>query len=60
MLTSIRSAGVTPELNLRKSAQARKHLSEKSTLALKPRADMTRSPKQGYQRPHEMEKKCHY
>ena len=34
------------------------HTSEKarkkgSTLALKPRADVTRSPKQGYQRPHE-------
>ena len=25
----------------------------KSTLALKPMADVTRSPKQGYQRPHE-------
>ena len=34
------------------SAQARKRASEKSTLALKPRADVTRSPKQGYQWPH--------
>ena len=34
------------------SAQARKCASEKSTLALKPRADVTRSPKQGYQWPH--------
>ena len=32
--------------------QARKHTSKGSTLALKPRADVTRSPKQGYQWPH--------
>ena len=32
--------------------QARKYASEGSTLALKPRADVTRSPKQGYQWPH--------
>ena len=32
-------------------AQARKHASEGSTLALKPEADVARSPKQGYQ-PH--------
>ena len=32
--------------------QARKHASERSTLALKPRAEVTRSPKQGYQWPH--------
>ena len=32
--------------------QARKHASERSTLALKPRADVTRSPRQGYQWPH--------
>ena len=31
--------------------QARKDASEKSTLALKPRADITISPKQGYQWP---------
>ena len=46
-----RSAGVTPEVNLRNSTQARKHASE-STLTLKPRADITRSPKQGYQWSH--------
>ena len=46
-----RSAGVAPEVNLRNSTQARKYASE-STLALKPRADITRSPKQGYQWPH--------
>ena len=43
-----RSAGVTPEVFLRNSTWARKHACKKSTLALKPRADITRSPKQGY------------
>ena len=52
MLTSIQSAGVSPEVNLRNSTQTRKRTSEKFTLALKPRADVTRSPKQGYQWPH--------
>ena len=33
--------------------QATKHASEGSTLALKPREDITRNPKQGYQWPHE-------
>ena len=33
--------------------QVTKHASEGSTLALKPRADITRSPKQEYQWPHE-------
>ena len=33
--------------------QATKHASEGSTLALKPRGDVVRSPKQGYQWPHE-------
>ena len=51
MLTVKRSAGLAPEVNLRNSMQARKHASE-FTLALKPRADVTRSPKQGYQWPH--------
>ena len=32
--------------------QARKYASDWSTLALKPRADINRSPKQGYQWPH--------
>ena len=53
MLTSIQSAGVTPEVNLRNSTQTRKCASKKSTLALKPTADVTTSPKQGYQWPHE-------
>ena len=35
--------------------QATKHTSEESTLALKPRGDVTRSPKQGYQWPHKKE-----
>ena len=49
MLTSIQSAGVAPEVNLRITPEkARKG----STLALKSRADVTRSPKQGYQWPH--------
>ena len=42
MLTSVQSAGVTPEVNLR-ITQARKHTSEGSTLALKPRADVTQT-----------------
>ena len=33
--------------------QATKQASKGSTLALKPRGDATRSPKQGYQWPHE-------
>ena len=45
ILTSIQSAGVTPKVNLRNA-------SEGSTLALKPRGDVIRSPKQGYQWPH--------
>ena len=48
-LASMQSAGVTSQVNLRHSVQSRKHASQKSTLALKPRADITRSPKQGYQ-----------
>ena len=31
-LTSIQSAGITPEVNLRNNKQARKHASEKSIL----------------------------
>ena len=47
----MRSAGVALDVTPRNSAQARKHANE-STLALKPRADITRSPTQGYQWPH--------
>ena len=50
MLAIKKLAVVTPEVNLRNSMQVRKHASE-STLASKPRADITRSPKQGYQCP---------
>ena len=53
MLTSIQPTGVTPEENLRNSSQARKHARDKCSLALKPRADITRIPKHGYQWPHE-------
>ena len=45
MLISIQSAGVAPVVNLR-ITQARKH-AKGSTLALKPRADIIRSSKQG-------------
>ena len=49
MLTSIQLAGVAPEVNLR-ITQVRKHTQKKGfTQALKPRADVTRSLKQGYQ-----------
>ena len=47
MLITIQSADVAPEVNLRKSVQAKKHAKEKSTLALKPRADVIRSPNRG-------------
>ena len=53
MLTSCQSAVVAPQVNLRNSMQVRKYGSKKSTLALKPRTDVTISPKQGYQWPHE-------
>ena len=53
MLTSIQSASVAPEVNLR-ITQARQYGQyAKGDLALKPRADITRSSKQGYQWPHE-------
>ena len=51
MLANKRLAGVTPEVDLGKGTQARRHASE-STLALKPMADVTRSLKQGYQWPN--------
>ena len=44
----IQSAGVTSEGNLRVT-QATKHANKGSILVLKPRADVTRSPKQAYQ-----------
>ena len=51
MLTSIQSAGVAPEVNLR-IATDEKVLNKGFTLALKPRTDVTRSSKLGYQWPH--------
>ena len=50
MLISIQSAGVAPEVNLRINANERAH-KKGIYLALKPRTDVTRSPKQGYQWP---------
>ena len=55
MLAAKRLAGVAPEVNLRECIclhQARIRL---PTLALKPRGNVTRSPKQGYQWPHKKE-----
>ena len=50
MLATKRLAGVTPEVNLGELlCQMQIRL---STLALKSRGDVTRSPKQGYQWPH--------
>ena len=53
MLAINRSAGVTLELNSRNPLHTgRKHTSLGSTLTLKPRADVTTSPKKGNQWPH--------
>ena len=50
MLAIKRSAGVAPVVNLRiHCMQAMKYSSKGSTLALKPREDVTRIPNQGYQ-----------
>ena len=38
-------------VKVRAGTRVRKHASEGSTLALEPRADVTRSPKQGISRP---------
>ena len=51
MLAVKRSAGVAPEVNLTSSVQG-ESVQARSTLALKHGADVTRSPKQGYQWPH--------
>ena len=50
MLTIDRLAGVAPEVNLREYVTC-----TPSPSALKPRGDVTLSPKQGYQWPHEKE-----
>ena len=55
MLAIYTGRGVTPELNLREHISSTPQQSSNKvepTLALKPRGDMTRSPKQGYQWPH--------
>ena len=53
MLTIKRSAGVAPEVILKNPLCAGKEVCKwESTLALKPRVDVTRSPKQGCQWPH--------
>ena len=46
------STGDRPEANLRNILHTGKKASEGYTLALNPMADITRSPKQGYHRPH--------
>ena len=53
MPTTVQPAGITAKANLRNSAQARKCASENSTLALQPRTDVNRSPKQGISGPTE-------
>ena len=55
MLAAKRSAGVASEVNLREwvTCVPRQVQIRLPTLALKPRGDITRSPKQGYQWPHE-------
>ena len=55
MLALYTSKGVTPEVNLRECILRTPPPSANKaepTLALKPRGDVTRSPKQGYQWPH--------
>ena len=55
MLALYTGKGVSPEMNLRECISCMPpHSSNKPepTLALKPRGDVTRSPKQGYQWPH--------
>ena len=58
MLASKRSAGVAPEVNLMKTLHAADNTKARlSTLVLKPRADVTRSPKPGNQWIHPLPKK---
>ena len=54
MLAAKRSAGVAPEMNLRECVthMLLPSLNKAAPLALKPRGDVTRSPKQGYQWSH--------
>ena len=54
MLAAKRSAGVTPEVNLREDVThvPPSCVNKAAHSTLKPRGDITRSPKQGYQWPH--------
>ena len=53
MMAVKRSKDVAPEVNLRNHCiHVTKHANEGSILALKPRVDITRNPKQGYQWPY--------
>ena len=55
MLALYTGRGVAPEVNLRERISCTPLQSSNKaepTLALKPRGDVTRSPKQGYQWPH--------
>ena len=55
MLALYTGKGVAPEVNFREHILRTPPPSANKaepTLALKPRGDVTRSPKQGYQRPH--------
>ena len=58
MLVIYTSRGVAPEVNLREHISRMPPQSSNKaepTLALKPREDVTRSPKQGYQWPQKMD-----
>ena len=58
MLAIYKSRGVAPEVNLRKYISCMPQQSSNKaepTLALKPRGDVTRKPKQGYQWPKKMD-----
>ena len=53
MLTSIQSAGVAPEVNLRNSLHAGDKARKRGIhLALRPRGDVSKTPKPRYQWPH--------
>ena len=53
MLAVKRAVGFAPKVNLRNHCiHVIKHANEVATLALKPRVDITRNQKQGYQWPH--------
>ena len=58
MLATKRSSGVTPEVNLREriSRMPPPSANKATTLALNPRGDITRSPKQGYKWSHKKDK----